>query len=107
MTNDQWQDFEQSMHLAPEECKIMYTHDREMTHVELVRLTTSLLSCSELLNHMCQKKQVNQDEFNDTAGLVNAMLSAMYGRLMGLAKKCDTLITKQVVLEAELASTGK
>jgi hypothetical protein len=35
------------------------------------------------------------------------MMSGMYGRLMGLAKAYDTLITKQVMLEAELASTGK
>jgi hypothetical protein len=34
-------------------------------------------------------------------------LAGLYGRLMGLGKAYDSLITKQVVLEAELASTGK
>jgi hypothetical protein len=34
-------------------------------------------------------------------------LAGLYGRLMGLAKAYDTLITKQVVLEAELAASGK
>lgn len=107
MTNDQWNAFEDSMHLAPDVCKIMYTVNSEVTHDEVIRLTSSLLSCTELLNSMCQNKVVPQLQFNEMAELLNSLLAAMYGRLMGLAKQYDGLVTKQVLLEAELASAGK
>lgn len=107
MTSDQWNTFEESMPLAPPEAKIMYNNPNGLTQGELVALTNTLLVVSETFQHLGNQPEVNQRTFNEAAELMNTLLAAMYGRLMGLAKQYDLLVTKQVLLEAELASTGK
>jgi hypothetical protein len=52
-------------------------------------------------------RMTDEHDLMELADLTLSMMSGLYGRLMGLAKAYDTLITKQVVLEAELAASGK
>jgi hypothetical protein len=108
MTNDQWKIFEDSMANAPGITMEMFNaRVKEMTQAEVIDLSRCLLTVTRCLDSMGQGRMTDQHDLADLAELTLNMMSGLYGRLMGLAKAYDTLITKQVMLEAELASTGK
>ena len=108
MTNDQWNLFEQSMSMAPEITQTMYTTKKvEMDQTESLDLARVILSGITVLNHLQRGGSLTPQEMDTAMDDINRLISALYGRLMGLAKAYDSLVTKQVVLEAELASTGK
>ena len=108
MTNDQWEIFENTVKQAPEITELMF-HARvtEMTQAEVSDLSRCLLTVTRCLDSMGQGRMTDPDDLADLAQLSLNMMSGLYGRLMGLAKAYATLITKQVMMEAELASTGK
>lgn len=108
MTNDQWKIFEDSMANAPRITMEMFNaRVREMTQAEVVDMSRCLLSVTRCIESLAAGRITDKRDVEDLADLTLNMMSGMYGRLMGLAKAYDTLITKQVMLEAELASTGK
>jgi hypothetical protein len=108
MTNDQWKIFEQSIHMAPEIVQSMYTlRYPEMSERESIDLARVLLSNSQVLQHLQSGGTLSPDDMEMAMQTTFSTLAGLYGRLMGLAKAYDTLITKQVVLEAELAASGK
>ena len=108
MTNDQWKLWEESMALAPEITTAMFNaRVKEMTQTEVVDLSRCLLTVTRCIESLAAGRITEKRDVEDLADLTMSMMSGMYGRLMGLARAYDTLITKQVMLEAELASTGK
>lgn len=108
MTNDQWEIFENTVKQAPQITEAMFNaRVKEMTQAEVIDLSRCLLTVTRCLDSMGQGRMTDQHDLADLAELTLNMMSGLYGRLMGLAKAYDTLITKQVMLEAELASTGK
>ena len=108
MTNNQWKAFEDSMHLAPEIAQSMYNlRYVEMTNDESISLARVLLSNCQMLQYLQNGGTLSPDDMSDAMNTTVSTLAGLYGRLMGLAKAYDTLITKQVVLEAELAASGK
>jgi len=108
MTNDQWKIFESSLHMAPEIAQSMYTVIRkEMTERESVDLARVLLSNCQVLQHLESGGTLSPDDMAMAMNTTFSTIAGLYGRLMGLAKAYDSLITKQVVLEAELAASGK
>jgi len=108
MTNDQWKIFEDSMANAPRITMEMFNaRVKEMTQAEVVDMSRCLLSVTRCIESLAAGRITEKRDVEDLADLTLSMMSGMYGRLMGLAKAYDTLITKQVMLEAELASTGK
>ena len=108
MTNDQWKLFEQSMNLAPEITQQMYTTTRvEITQQESIDIARVLLSNCQVLNHLERGGTLSPEDMADAMNNTFSTLAGLYGRLMGLGKAYDALVTKQVVLEAELASSGK
>lgn len=108
MTNDQWKIFEDSMANAPGITMEMFNaRVKEMTQAEVVDMSRCLLSVTRCIESLAAGRITDKRDVEDLADLTLNMMSGMYGRLMGLAKAYDTLITKQVMLEAELASTGK
>jgi hypothetical protein len=108
MTNDQWKLWEDSMALAPEITQDMFNTKRvEMTEMESIDLARVLQSTSGILNHLQDGGRLSETDMKVAVETTVNLIAGMYGRLMGLAKAYDTLITKQVVLEAELAASGK
>jgi hypothetical protein len=108
MTNDQWKIFESSMSQAPEIVEAMFNaHVKEMTQAEVIDLSRCLMTVTRCLDSMGQGRMTDERDLQDLAELTLNMMSGLYGRLMGLARAYDTLITKQVMMEAELASAGK
>ena len=108
MTNDQWKIFEDSMANAPRITMEMFNaRVKEMTQAEVVDMSRCLLSVTRCIESLAAGRITDKRDVEELADLTLNMMSGMYGRLMGLAKAYDTLITKQVMLEAELASTGK
>jgi len=108
MTNDQWKLWEDSMKLAPEITTAMFNaRVREMTQAEVVDMSRCLLSVTRCIESLAAGRITDKRDVEELADLTLNMMSGMYGRLMGLARAYDALITKQVMLEAELASTGK
>ena len=108
MTNDQWKNFESSLHMAPEITQSMYTVIRkEMSQQESVDLARVLLSNCQVLQHLERGGTLSPDDMAMAMNTTFSTIAGLYGRLMGLAKAYDSLITKQVVLEAELAASGK
>jgi hypothetical protein len=108
MTNDQWKIFEDSMANAPGITMEMFNaRVKEMTQAEVVDMSRCLLSVTRCIESLAAGRITEKRDVEDLADLTMSMMSGMYGRLMGLARAYDTLITKQVMLEAELASTGK
>ena len=108
MTNDQWKLWEDSMALAPEITQEMFTTRRvEMTQGESIDLARVLLSNCQVLQHLESGGTLSPDDMAMAMNTTFSTIAGLYGRLMGLAKAYDSLITKQVVLEAELAASGK
>ena len=108
MTNDQWKIFESSLHMAPEIAQSMYAVTRkEITERESIDLARVLLSNCQVLQHLQDGGKLSPDDMEMAMQTTFSTIAGLYGRLMGLAKAYDTLITKQVVLEAELAASGK
>jgi len=108
MTNDQWKIFEDTLNTAPDITLAMFNaRVKEMTQQEVVDLTRCLLTVTRCVESMGAGRMTDERDLMDLAELTLSMMSGLYGRLMGLAKAYDTLITKQVVLEAELAASGK
>ena len=108
MTNDQWKLWEDSMKLAPEITTAMFNaRVKEMTQAEVVDMSRCLLSVTRCIESLAAGRITDKRDVEELADLTLNMMSGMYGRLMGLARAYDALITKQVMLEAELASTGK
>ena len=108
MTNDQWKIFESSLHMAPEISQSMYNLTRkEMTERESIDLARVLLSNCQVLAHLEGGGTLSSDEMEMAMNTTFSTIAGLYGRLMGLAKAYDALITKQVQLEAELAISGK
>jgi hypothetical protein len=108
MTNDQWKIFEDSMANAPGITMEMFNaRVKEMTQAEVVDMSRCLLSVTRCIESLAAGRITEKRDVEDLADLTMSMMSGMYGRLMGLARAYDALITKQVMLEAELASTGK
>ena len=108
MTNDQWKLWEQSMNMAPEITQQMYTTTRvEITQQESIDIARVLLSNCQVLNHLERGGTLSPEDMAVAMNTTFSTLAGLYGRLMGLGRAYDNLITKQVVLEAELASTGK
>ena len=108
MTNDQWKIFEQSMSMAPEITQAMYTTTRlEITQQESIDIARVLMSNCQVLQHLERGGTLSPEDMTTAMNNTFSILAGLYGRLMGLGKAYDALVTKQVVLEAELASTGK
>ena len=108
MTNDQWKLWEQSMNMAPKITQQMYTTTRvEITQQESIDIARVLLSNCQVLNHLERGGTLSPEDMALAMNTTFSTLAGLYGRLMGLGKAYDALVTKQVVLEAELASTGK
>ena len=108
MTNEQWKAFEDTLHLAPEVTVEMYNGRPEMTNMELIDISRTLhAGCSALQAVEQGYKFRDVEEQAMFAQSHFSLLAGLYGRLMGLAKAYDEAITKQAVLEAELATTGK
>ena len=109
MTRDQWKVWEDSLHLAPEIMVEMYKPDRmELTESESVDLARAVRTGAMALTLASQPNvQISQQELDTLVDTTISMVAGLYGRLMGLAKAYDEAITKQTVLEAELATTGK
>jgi len=109
MTRDQWKVFEDSLHLAPEIMVEMYKPGHmEVTQDESVDLARAVRTGAMALTLASQPNvQISQQELDTLVETTISMVAGLYGRLMGLAKAYDEAITKQTVLEAELATTGK
>ena len=107
MTNDQWKLFESSLHLSPDITKRMYTVRPEIGQQESIDIARVLLSNCQVLQHLENGGTLSPEDMSMAMNTTFSTLAGLYGRLMGLGKAYDNLITKQVVLEAELASTGK
>ena len=108
MTNDQWKIFEDTLKTAPDITNAMFNaRIKEMTQTEVVDLTRCLLTVTRCVESMGAGRMTDERDLMDLAELTLSMMGGLYGRLMGLARAYDTLITKQVVLEAELAASGK
>ena len=107
MTNDQWKLFESSLHLSPAITQKMYTARPEMTEQESIDIARVLLSNCQVLQHLQNGGTLSPEDMAEAMNNTFSTLAGLYGRLMGLGKAYDALVTKQVVLEAELASTGK
>ena len=107
MTNDQWKLFETSLHLSPDITQKMYTVRPEITQQESIDIARVLLSNCQVLRHLEDGGVLSPEDMKMAMNTTFSTLAGLYGRLMGLGKAYDSLITKQVVLEAELASTGK
>jgi len=109
MTRDQWKVFEDSLHLAPEIVTEMYKPDRmEVSEGESVDLARVVRTSAMALTLAARPDvQISQQELDMLVDTTISTIAALYGRVMGLAKAYDEALTKQVVLEAELATTGK
>ena len=107
MTNDQWKLFETSLHLSPDITQQMYTVRPEITERESIDIARVLLSNCQVLQHLQNGGTLSPEDMAEAMNNTFSTLAGLYGRLMGLGKAYDALVTKQVVLEAELASTGK
>lgn len=109
MTRDQWETFNKSLDLAPEVMLEMYNSEKmEMTEMESLDLARAIQSGAMAL-HLASdpRAHISAEELNILAEASISLIAGLYGRLMGLAKAYDEAITKQAVLEAELATTGK
>jgi len=108
MTNDQWKMWNDSMALAPRILVDMFNTKRvEMTEMESIDLARVLQSTSGILNHLHDGGRLSETDMKVAVETTVNLIAGMYGRLMGLAKAYDDLVTKQVVMEAELAASGK
>ena len=109
MTRNQWKVFEDSLHLAPEIVTEMYKPDRmELTESESVDLARVVRTSAMALTLASQPNvKISQQELEMLVDTTISTIAGLYGRVMGLAKAYDEAITKQTVLEAELATTGK
>ena len=109
MTRNQWKVFEDSLHLAPEVMQEMYRPDRmELTESESVDLARVVRTSAMALTLASQPNvKISQQELEMLVDTTISTIAGLYGRVMGLAKAYDEAITKQTVLEAELATTGK
>ena len=109
MTRDQWKVWEDSLHLAPEIMVEMFKpHRMEMTESESLDLARTVRTAAMALTLSAQPgAKVSQQELDTLVDTTITMIAALYGRTMGLAKAYDEAVTKQAVLEAELATTGK
>ena len=109
MTRDQWKVFENSLDLAPEVMQEMYKPLRmEITEQESLDLARAVRTAAMALTLAAQPgAKVSQQELDVLVDTTISMIAALYGRTMGLAKAYDEAVTKQAVLEAELATTGK
>jgi hypothetical protein len=109
MTNDQWEFFEETLQAAPQLVQDMYRAKvTEIRQDEMAKLTTAVLYCVEALEAFAASPNgVSQSDFAYLASSVERLVSAMYGRMLGIARSLDEAVTKQVVLEAELAAAGK
>lgn len=109
MTRDQWKLFENSMEMAPDILQEMYNTDRvEMTEGESLDLARAVRAGTTALYLVNQPNaKATEQDINMVVETTISMIAGMYGRLMGLARAYDEAITKQAVLEAELATTGK
>ena len=109
MTNDQWKHFEATLETAPGLVQDMYYANKpEINQDEATKLTIALLCCVEMMDDYAKKPDgISQEEFIGFSASVERLMSAMYGRMLGIARRLDHAVTQQVVLEAELAATGK
>lgn len=109
MTRDQWKVWEDSLHLAPEIMVEMYKPGHmEVTEDESLDLARAVRTGAMALTLASRPDaRISQQELEVLVDTTISMVAGLYGRLMGLAKAYDEAITKQVVLEAELATTGK
>ena len=109
MTRDQWETFNKSLDLAPDVMLEMYKpHRMEITEEESLDLARAVRTAAMALTLAAQPgAKVSQQELDTLVESTISMIAALYGRTMGLAKAYDEAVTKQAVLEAELATTGK
>ena len=111
MTRDQWKLWEDSMKLAPEILREMYQPGHmEVTQDESLDLARAVRAGTAALTVATEPGMIDKVSDEELRVLVDAsvsLIAGLYGRLMGLAKAYDEAITKQAVLEAELATTGK
>ena len=111
MTRDQWKMWESSMGQAPEIlAEMFHTKDIEMTQVESLDLARAIRAGTAALTVATEPgtmHKVTPDELRMLVDVSVSLIAGMYGRMMGLAKAYDEAVTKQVVLEADLATTGK
>ena len=109
MTRDQWETFNKSLDLAPDVMLEMYKpHRMEITEEESLDLARAVRTAAMALTLAAQPgAKVSQQELDTLVESTISMIAALYGRMMGLAKAYDEAVTKQAVLEAELATTGK
>ena len=109
MTRDQWKVWEDSLDLAPEVMQEMYKPLRmEITEQESLDLARAVRTAAMALTVAAQPgTKVSQQELDVLVESTISMIAGLYGRCMGLAKAYDEAVTKQAVLEAELATTGK
>ena len=109
MTRDQWKAFEDSLTVAPDIMQEMYNTDRmELTEVESVDLARAVRTGALALCLATDpNSKASQQDITLVVETTISLIAGLYGRCMGLAKAYDEAITKQAVLEAELATTGK
>ena len=109
MTRDQWKVWENSLDLAPEVMQEMYKpHRMEITEQESLDLARAVRTAAMALTVAAEPgTKVSQQELDVLVESTISMIAGLYGRCMGLAKAYDEAVTKQAVLEAELATTGK
>ena len=111
MTRDQWKMWEESMRLAPEILTEMYKPGHmEVTQEESLDLARAVRAGTAALTVATEPGMIDKVSDEELRMLVDtsvSLIAGLYGRLMGLAKAYDEAITKQTVLEAELATTGK
>jgi hypothetical protein len=109
MTRDQWKVWEDSMSLAPDIVREMYTApNMSISEGESIDLARAIRSAAASLNLATTPGvEITPEELMQVADLTLNMLAGLYGRLMGLGRAYDEAVTKQTVLEAELATTGK
>jgi hypothetical protein len=109
MTRDQWKVWEDSMSLAPDIVREMYTTPHmSVSEMESVDLARAIRSAAGALNAATTPGvKVSPEELMQVADITLNLVAGLYGRLMGLGHAYDEAVTKQTVLEAELATTGK
>jgi hypothetical protein len=109
MTRDQWKLWEDSMSLAPDIVREMYTtRNISVSEMESLDLARTIRSAAAALNAATTPgANISPDDLMQVADITLNLVAGMYGRLMGLGRAYDEAVTKQTVLEAELATTGK
>lgn len=108
MTNDEWNTFEETLEHCPPIVVEMYTAPRlEMNRDEFVALTNAILVATTTMERLAHQKSVSQSDFVQFAGAMDRLFQGMYGRMLSLGRALDRSHTAQVLLEAELATTGK